>query len=60
MPNPVQPPDPATPSAAGGCGTRFELALVAAFKAGGASPALPRIARSPGHDGRFQSNLPRT
>lgn len=38
-------PDPA-PAPATGCGTRFELALVAAFK-GGATPAAPCPAPRP-------------
>lgn len=34
----AQPPDPGAPPPANGCGGRFELALVAAFKAGSAPP----------------------
>ncbi|MGN5375185.1 hypothetical protein [Sphingomonas hankookensis] len=43
----AQPPDPPAPPPASGCGCRFELALVAAFKAGGAVAPPPPIARPP-------------
>ena len=44
MRNDAQSPEPA-PAPAAGCGTRFELALVAAFKGGATPTSRPPLPR---------------